>query len=247
MNNENRRTQSSEAVEIDLLELFSVLLHWIWLIVLAAIVVGGIAFAISKFAIPEEFQSTTRVYVLNRTEDKNDMPTYQELQASTQLTKDYSEMITSRHVLEKVISDLGLDLSYEGLKKRISVTTPSDSRIIQISVRDNNPAEAQRICRAVREESSEHIQNVMAIDAINIVDDANLPDHKSSPNNTRNTIIGALIGGFLAALIVVIRHFMDDTIKTNDDVEEYLGISCLAIIPLDKAVNVGQQKGKKKK
>lgn len=247
MNDENRRTRSSETVEIDLLELFSVLLHWLWLIAIAAIVVGGIAFCISKFAIPEEFQSTTKVYVLNRTEGENDMPTYQELQASTQLTKDYSEMITSRHVLEKVISDLNLDMSYEGLKKRISVTTPSDSRIIQISVKDNDPGEAQRICRAVREESSEHIQNVMAIDAINIVDDANLPDHKSAPNNTKNAIIGALIGGFLAALIVLIRHFMDDTIKTNDDVEEYLGISCLAIIPLDQAVNVEQQKGKKKK
>ena len=127
------------------------------------------------------------------------------------------------------------------------MTTPSDSRIIQISVKDNDPGEAQRICRAVRDESSEHIQNVMAIDAINIVDDANLPDHKSAPNNTKNAIIGALIGGFLAALIVLIRHFMDDTIKTNDDVEEYLGISCLAIIPLDQAVNVEQQKGKKKK
>ncbi len=247
MNDENRRTRSSETVEIDLLELFSVLLHWLWLIAIAAIVVGGIAYSISRFAIPEEFQSTTKVYVLNRTEGENDMPTYQELQASTQLTKDYSEMITSRHVLEKVIADLGLDSSYEGLKNRVSVTTPSDSRIIQISVKDHDPGEAQRICRAVRDESSEHIQNVMAIDAINIVDDANLPDHKSAPNNTKNAIIGALIGGFLAALIVLIRHFMDDTIKTNDDVEEYLGISCLAIIPLDQAVNVEQQKGKKKK
>ncbi len=247
MSNETRETRSSEVVEIDLLELLSVLLHWIWLIVLAAIVVGAIAFGISKFVIPEEFQSTTRVYVLNRTEDKNDMPTYQELQASTQLTKDYSEMITSRHVLERVIDDLGLSDEYDDLKKRISVSTPSDSRIIQISVEDRDPEQAQTICRAVRDESTEHIQNVMAIDAINIVDDANLPDHKSAPNNTRNAIIGALLGGFLAALIVIIRHMMDDTIKTNEDVEKYLGISCLAVIPLDKAVSVDSPKKKKKK
>lgn len=247
MENENNRARASEAVEIDLLELLSVLLHWAWLIILAAVIVGGIAFCISKFAIPEEFQSTTKIYVLNRTEGQNDMPTYQELQASTQLTKDYAEMITSRHVLEKVISDLHLTYGYGDLKKRIVVSTPNDSRIIQISVKDNDPAQAQDICRVVRDEASEHIQNVMAIDAINIVDDANLPSHKSAPNNSKNTVIGALIGAFLAALVVVIRYLLDDTIKTNDDVEEYLGLSCLAVIPMDQAVNVESTKHKKSK
>ncbi len=247
MDNEIKRTRSYENVEIDLLELLSVLLHWAWLIVLAAVVVGSVAFCISKFAIPEKFQSTTKVYVLNRTEDKNDMPTYQELQASTQLTKDYSEMITSRHVLERVISDLNLQDEYEDLKKRIVVSTPSDSRIIQISVIDNDPSLAQIICRSVRDESSEHIQNVMAIDAINIVDDANLPTQKSSPNNTKNAIIGALIGAFIAAVIVLARHLLDDTIKTNEDVEEYLGISCLALIPMDQAVSVESSKKRKQR
>ena len=247
MNEERRMNRDSEGVEIDLLELFRVLLSRAWIIILAAVVLGLIAFCVSRFALPEVFQSTTRVYVLNRTDDKDDMPTYQDLQASSQLTKDYSEMITSRHVLERVITDLKLSEKYEELKKNISVSTPSDSRIIQISVSDHDPKQAQIICRAVRDEASEHIQNVMAIDAINIVDDANLPTSKSAPNNTRNTLIGALIGAFIAAVVVIVRYLLDDTIKSNEDVEQYLGISCLAIIPLDQSVSVDSAKNKKKK
>lgn len=238
MDKEVKANRGSEEIEINLVDIFGVLLHWIWLIALVALIAGGIGYCVSRFVLPEEFNSTTKVYVLNRSNQNSDNPTYQDMQVSTQLTKDYSAMITSRYVLEKVIDNLDLPYSYSKLKSQVSVTTPSDSRIIQITVTDEDPTRAQAVCREVRDVSSEHIQKVMAIDAINLVDDANLPTRKSAPNNTRNAILCAIAGALLVSVIVVVRYLMDDTLKTSEDVEKYLNMSCLAIIPLDQGVAI---------
>ena len=249
MNNENKAARYSDTeVEIDLLELFSVLLHWLWLIALVAVIAGAVVFCYSKFILPEQFESSTKVYVLNRSEKSSDMPTTGDLQVGTQLSQDYAQMITSRYVLESVIRDLDLPSTYEGLKSQVNVTRPSDSRIIQITVTDTDPQQAQTICRAVREAASKHIQSVMDIDAINVVDDANLPTHKSAPNNKKNALIGAMVGAVVVIAVVVVRHLLDDTVKSREDVEEKLGISCLALIPLDEGMNVegaGRRKRKR--
>ena len=247
MDERTKRMQASNnEVEIDLIELFGVLLHWAWLIVLVAFVAGVIAFCYSKFAIPEQFQSSTKVYVLNRAENSSDMPTTQDLQVGTQLSQDYAQLITSRYVLESVIKDLGLPYGYEGLKGQVSVNRPNDSRIIQITVTNTDPQQAQIICRAVREAASQHIQSVMDIDAINVVDDANLPNHKSAPNNIKNTLLGAVIGALAVSVVVIVHHLLDDTIKASEDVERYLGMSCLAMIPMDESINTKKQ-GRKAK
>ena len=251
MDNQPQNTRSARKNDrdyIDLLELGGVLLHWLWLIVIVALICGAAAFCISKFVLPEQFQSTTKVYVLNRSDEtQGSSPTYSDMQVSSQLTSDYAEMITSRYVLEKVIQDLNLPYGYEDLKSKVTVAIQPDTRIIQISVTDEAPVMAQKLTRKIQVEASKHIQNVMEVDAINVVDQANLPTEKSSPNNARNAERGALIGALLVCAFVIIRHLLDDTIKTREDVEKYLQISCLAMIPLDEAVTLSDPVQKRKK
>ena len=248
MENKPQNARNTQRTEIDLLEVGGVLLHWLWLIVAVALAFGIVGFCVSKFVLPEQFQSTTKVYVLNRSEEnRGESPTYSDLQAGSQLTKDYAEMITSRYVLEKVIHDLELPYAYETLKSKVLVTTQTDTRIIQIIVTDEQPVMAEKLARKVRVEASKHIQNVMEVDAINVVDDANLPEHKSAPNNRKNAMTAALLGALLVCAFVIIRYLLDDTIKTREDVEKYLNVSCLAIIPLDEAVSQSDPDQKRKK
>ena len=93
-------SSSDDEITIDLAELFGVLWHWIWLILLVALLLGGAAYAFSKFVIPEEFQSTTKIYVLDKESGSGGQSTYTDLQVGSQLTKDYAELITSRTVIE---------------------------------------------------------------------------------------------------------------------------------------------------
>ena len=235
----------NDEIEIDLLEIFGLLLsRWI-LIVLVGLTTAMIGFAISFFVIDPTYESTTKIYILNKNESSN--VTYSDMQLGTQLTKDYSELINSRYVLEEVIQKLHLDLDYQGLKDKVNVSSPSDTRIVAITVTDTDPVEAMNIANAVRESASTHIGNVMDIDAVNVVESANMPTKKAGPSYTKWTAIGGILGAFVVCLVVLINYLMDDTIKTSEDVERYLGLSTLGVIPVIETGDAAKGKKRKKK
>lgn len=222
--------ENNDVVEIDLMEIFGLMMHRLWLIILCAVVAGAAAFGVSKYLLTEEYQSTTRIYVLNRQND--DTLTYSDVQLGTQLTKDFTQIIKSRYVLEQVIEICGLQDTSASLSSRVSVDTQSDTRIVTITVTDTDPAMAQYIANELREAAAQRIVSVMDIQAVNVVDEANLPTAPSAPNVLRWTAIGFLLGAFLCMAVVLIQFLLDDTIKTSDDIEKYLGLSTLGMIPI---------------
>lgn len=234
---------SEEEIEIDLVELLNLLMHRIWLVLFTGIVGGAIGLVISMFLMTPKYESTTKVYILNK-ENNSGTISYSDTQLATQLTKDYEELIKSRNVLERVISDLRLDESYEGLIKKIRVENKTDTRIISIIVKDTSPEEAQRIANEIRNVSAEHITAVMDIRAVNVVDDANLPDVDKpvEPSVFKYAVTGFCIGVFLSAALILIGYIMDDTIKVSDDVEKHLDLPTLGLIPV-----MGDDDDKKKK
>lgn len=242
-------SSSDDEITIDLAELFGVLWHWIWLILLVALLLGGAAYAFSKFVIPEEFQSTTKIYVLDKESGSGGQSTYTDLQVGSQLTKDYAELITSRTVIEKVIADNHLEsvYDYKEFLKKVEVNTPTDTRIVSITVTDTNPALAQALADDIRVEASDLIIDTMQINAVNTYEVANLPTEKSAPSCSKWALIGALLGALLVGGTVTLQYILDDTIKTSEDIEQYLGLSTLALIPLDEKNIGGTEKGKGKK
>lgn len=241
---ENQR--NSDEIEIDLLELFSVLLGRIWLILSAGMFCALVCLAISSFVITPTYESTTKIYILNKTD--NAAVTYSDVQMGTQLTKDYAELISSRYVLEEVMQKLSLDVEYKEMLKMVSVDTPTDTRIVSITVEDTDPVQAMNIANCIREVASSHIQNVMDIEAVNVVESANMPMEKAGPSRMKWTLIGGFIGCFLICAVVLIQYLLDDTIKSSEDVEKYLGLSTLALIPVaEDAADEKRKKRKKKK
>lgn len=227
---QNTTNLTEDTVEIDLQEIFILLLRKLWILILCGIAGGTAAFIISSFVITPLYESTTSVYILNK--NNNSTITYSDVQLGTQLTKDYAQLITSRYVLESVIEKYEIDEKYESLAHRISVSTPSDTRLIKITVTDPDPAMAQTLANEVRVLASKRIEEVMDIEAVNLVDDANLPAGPASPSVGKNTLIGIIAGVFLAAAVIIVIFLLDDTIKTSEDVEKYLGLSTLSTIPV---------------
>ena len=232
---EKDTVHQTDEIEIDLWEICLVLIHNLALIISVGIMAALVAFlATQLFGVPK-YESTTKIYILNKQE--NNAVTYSDIQLGTQLTKDYAELIQSRFVLEEVVQGMGMDLSYEEMKKKVSVTTPTDTRILAI------PVMAMQLANAIREAAAVHIMNVMDIQAVNVSETANMPMKKAGPSVLKNTFIGGVIGVFLMIAIVLVRFLMDDTVKTPEDVEKYLHLSTLAVIPL----NEGETDSKKKK
>ena len=238
MREEQRR---SDEVEIDLRQIFSIILSKIVIIVLVGIIFGLAALIGSKLLIKPTYQSTTSLYVLNR--QSQGTTTYSDLQSSTQLTQDYVVLVTSRSVTEKVISELKLDLTNEELVKMINVNTPSSH--------DQN--EAKEIADKVAEVSADSIGEIMQTEKVTRIDAAQLPEKPVSPNVIKNGIIAGLLGIIIAMAVVIVKFIMNDRINTSEDIEKYLGISTLALIPvseeLDDSNDVvsSRKKGKKKK
>lgn len=240
-----QNTNTDDVIEIDLQELFMLLLHWMWLIVICGLLTGAAGFLISKFVITPQYESTTKVYILNKQNEST--LTYSDVQLGTQLTKDYAQLIKGRYVLEQVAETCALTEGYAAFSERVDVETIADTRIIAITVRDEDPVMAQYIANEIRKVASEHIKNVMDIQAVNVAEEANLPTAPASPNVIKWTAIGLLLGIFLCSMIIVIRFLVDDTIKTGDDVEKYLGLSTLAMIPIIDAEGGKSKHGKKSK
>ena len=237
--------KNNDVIEIDLIEVLHVLLGRAWMIILVGITAAIIGFAMSFFVIRPTYESTTKIYILNKSDSQT--VTYSDVQLGTQLTKDYSELINSRYVIEEVIQKLKLNLDYKELKDKVNVSSPTDTRIVAITVSDYDPVVAMNIANAIRESASAHIRNVMDIDAVNVVESANMPTEKSSPSYFKWTLIGGFLGCVLMCVIVVVRYLLDDTIKTSEDVERYLGLSTLGLIPIIEDSNATDKKSKKRR
>lgn len=239
------KRMENDEIEIDLLEVFQILLDRIWLVLGVGLFGALICFLLSRFLMTPVYESTTKIYILNKTD--NSSVTYSDVQMGTQLTKDYAELINSRYVLEEVIQKLGLSIEYKDLLHKVSVNTPSDTRIVAITVEDTDPVQAMNFANCIREAASDHIQNVMDIEAVNVVETANMPTEKAGPGVMKWTLIGALLGILCVCAVILTRYLLDDTVKSSEDVEKYLGLSTLALIPVAENEHGGKKKKKKRK
>ena len=242
---EENTIRQTDEIEIDLWEICLVLIHNLALIISAGIMAALGVFLFTQLVITPSYESTTKIYILNKQE--NASVTYSDIQLGTQLTKDYAELIQSRFVLEEVVQGMGLNLTYEQMKGKVSVTTPTDTRILAITVKDKDPVMAMKIANAIREAAAVHIMNVMDIQAVNVAETANMPMKKASPSALKNTFVGGILGIFIIIIIVMVRYMMDDTVKTPEDVEKYLQLSTLAVIPLNEGETDKKRKKKKVK
>lgn len=227
--------KEQNTMEIDVFHLFKILWKRKILIALVAIVVGALAFAYSAFIVKPEFTSTTRIYVVNRNQGDKSGLTNQDLQAGSYLVKDYREIILSQDVLEKVTSDLKLDITPKGLASKVNVTVPVDTRIVSISVNDRVPEEASRIANSLREVAAEKIISITRVSDVTTLEEARPAIAPSSPNIRRNTIIGLLGGTISMVIAVLVVELVDTRVKRPEDIEDVMQIALLGVVPnLDK-------------
>ena len=227
--------KEQNTMEIDVFHLLKILWKRKILIALVAIVAGALAFAYSAFIVKPEFTSTTRIYVVNRNQGDKPGLTNQDLQAGSYLVKDYREIILSQDVLEKVTSNLKLDLSPKALASKIKVTVPVDTRIVSISVNDRVPEEASRIANSLREVAAEKIISITRVSDVTTLEEARPATAPSSPNIRRNTMIGLLGGTVFTVIAVLIVELVDTRVKRPEDIEDVMQIALLGVVPnLDK-------------
>lgn len=223
--------KEQNTIEIDVFQLFKTLWQRKLMILLVALVTSAGAFAYSTFIVKPEYTSTTRIYVVNRNQGDKLGLTNQDLQAGTYLVKDYREIILSQDALEKVATNLKLDMPAKTLASKVQVAVPADTRIVSISVKNKQPEEASRIANSLREVAVEKIVAVTRVSDVTTLEEARPATTPSSPNVRRNSLFGFLGGAVVTVIAVLLIELLDTRVKRPEDVEDVLKIPLLGLVP----------------
>ena len=220
--------QEANTIEIDVLSLLRTIWRKKFLILLTAILTTGLAFAYSAFLVTPQYDSTTRLYVVNQSSDNGAGITNQDLQAGSFLVKDYKEIILSQDVLQNVTTTLGIT---DDIKEKITVNIPVDTRILSITVRDSDPNQAATIANTLRDEAAKKIIEVTKVSDVTTLEEAMPAENPLTPQTKRNLVLGFVAGAFLATALVLVLEVLDDRVKRPQDIEEGLGMTLLGVVP----------------
>ena len=240
-----KKRNDNEEMEIDLLELLMVMKKHLAAILLAGIVGLVIMFAYTSLLVTPFYIASSMMYVMPDNTNSNSS-TLSDMQVGQQLTSDYSSMIESRSFMEDVIKKLNLTIDYQKLLEKVEVTNPTSSRILQVTVNDPNPQTAADIANEVASVTESKLKEITGMQAIKIYEEAAVPENPSSPSLKKNCALGLLAGIVLAMAVITVLYLMDDTIKTEDDIEKYLGMTTLAVLPYNGKKQQRQAKKQKK-
>lgn len=246
-------TENRDEMEIDLLELARVLMQKAVIIILCLVIGAGASGVVTKMFITPQYSASSMIYILTKTTSVTSLA---DIQMGAQLTTDFATLALSRPVVEGVIDELGLNLDYEELKEKIKVENLTDTRILRITVEDADPKIAAEISNAMADATADQVADIMSTDRPSIVEKAVVAEQPSSPSLKKNVALGGILGMFLCMAVIIGLYLLDDTVKTEEDVQKYLKLNTLAAFPLksesmmesnSRAVNRKRKKARQKK
>lgn len=222
------RQYNDDEMEIDLKALFLLLKRKI-LIIIGAAVAGIVLMAgYTLLLVTPQYSATSMLYVLTTS---TSITSLADIQLGTQLTSDYTILMKTHPVIDTVIENLGLNLTYQQLVDKISISNPTDTRILKITVTDPVPETAQKIANELASVTVEQMAKVMKTDEPSVAEEAQLPKEPVSPSLKKNVMLGAFAGLVIAAGIIIVLYLLNDKIHTEEDIEKYLNITTLGVIP----------------
>ncbi len=228
--------------EIDIIEVFKI--AWrkkfqIILIILIFIVLGYIY--TTRYVKPVYTSSTTLVLAsANEQKVNNTSSVATEVTINSKLVSTYTELIKSKNILEESISKLDINMEAEDLKKNISVTSITNTSLIELNVTNENPIIASEIANEISKIFIEKISKIYNIENVQIVDEAEIPINPSNINHKRDIVMFTLIGVTISILYVIIANMLDTTIKSVDELEKMFNVPILASIPMSKKEKGGK-------
>ncbi|KXG78343.1 putative capsular polysaccharide biosynthesis protein YwqC [Fervidicola ferrireducens] len=203
---------------------------------IAAVVVVCVAVAvIYTFLIKKPvYESYTTIMVgkpVPRVQDSSTPVTYQELQTNRLLVSTYGEIAKSRSTLEEVIRKLNLNTTYEKLKEQVKVKLVKNTEIIEIRAADHDPGMAATIANAVAESFSRQVIRIMNVENVQVIDEAIPIYEKVQPKPLLNLMLSLVVGLIMGVALAFLKESLDTTIKSPEDVANYLGLPVIGAIP----------------
>ena len=226
--------REDEEVTIDLVELFYALLDKWYMLMLSTLVGMLLLSAYSFFFVEPTYEAVAKLYAVSASGDSAVDLT--DLNIGTSLTNDYKELIMSYPVLDQVSAALGLNMTSEGLSRLVTLTNPSNTRILIITARTTDPELSERIANTLAGVAQDYLPETMSTPRLNVAQVAKVPTKKSAPSYTRMTLLGGILGFIIMASYYAVLFLIDDTIKSQEDLENTFGVPVLTSVPANAIV-----------
>ena len=214
--------------EINLKEVYSYFksrLLWMLLAIVVIVIIGNVYTILTRVPM---YQSNTTIVLVGESKKGYSQT---DSQLNQNLIGTYSEIITSRKVLQQVIDNLKLKMTVDELSKNITTSSVEDTEIIRITVNNEKKKMAVKIADEVADVFSDEIQDIYNLENVAIIDKAEEADEPYNINYVKDNVIYLMIGIVLSFGVVFVMYYFDTTIKSSETVEEKLGLTVIGIVP----------------
>ena len=223
--------ENTESREIDLLQMASALVKKWWVIAVATVLAGIIAFGYTRLGITPKYEATAMFYVNNSSiSGKISLP---DLNMARDCVASCGVILGTRLTLEEVIREGNFNYTYEQLNKMIDSQAVNGTEIFSVTVTSSEPQEACDIANTIASVLPQKVADAMDGVKVKVIDYAVVPQTKSSPSTSKNTVLGMLIGFVLSAGVIILLEMFNDTINSEEWLVTTYGdeIPLLSVVP----------------
>lgn len=225
---------------VTLKDLWGIFIQRLWIIALAACVCGAGLFAVNRITFVPQYASTATLYILRQADSATASDTSSDFSLALKVVNDCTYLLKSHTVLDEVIDSLNLDMEYEDLYDCVSTSNPEETRILEVTVKADSPEIAKRIVDQICTIGSERIEDAMGFQQVNLYELGTTDPDPCNKTRFLTFIFSGVIAAVMAYAIFLIAFLLDDRIKTDEDVERYLGLSVLGNIPSADSKKLGK-------
>ena len=237
--------EKKDVLEIDLKRIWLAIWHRAWIIMLVGILFAALFLSYAYFFMVPQYSASIRVYVNNTYGNSSPGFSSSQISAAQSLAKTYMVILKSRPVMDEVAKITGLPYSYNQLVSMTMSTTVAETEVFETKVTCSNYKHAAQIANAIAEVLPDRIAAVVDGSSVRVVDYAVENSTRVSPSYRSYTILGLAIGVLLSAAVVVILDIVDNSVHSEEYLEDTYGdMPLLAVIPdTENARSSGYYKG----
>lgn len=218
---------------ISLKEIVEVLKKRMLLIISFIVGAALLSAIITFFLITPQYESSSQ-FIVNQSEQDTEMAynNVNEVRTNVELINTYNVIIKSPAILEIVVDELGLTQSVSQLSDKITVESAENSQVVTVTATDPDPNQARDIANTTVATFQDSIPDIMNVDNVSILSEAELTANPSpvSPQPMLNIAIAIVLGGMVGVGLAFLIEYLDNTIKTESDIEDKLGVPVLGVI-----------------
>ena len=229
MEKDNIKKRESDGEAIDLMHILSVLWKRAWIIVLCGILAAACAFSWVTFTVAPKYSSSVMMYVNNSLSVGN--ISVAQISLSRSLVDTYIVILNNRTTLNKVIENTGLNYTYGQLLGMVNIGSVNGTEVIRVTVTAENPYDAQILANEIAVVLPERVSQIIDGTSVQIVDRAVVSTAKVSPNITKYTAMGMLLGVAAACAVLIIIDLLDSVIRNEEYILQNYDLPILAKIP----------------